>query len=117
MIVLLILIVFGAAAAVFGTQNTDGVTINLANYTFSNIPLYLVVLVSMFIGILLSWIISVINGVATSFTMLGKDREIAHSERNIADLKKRVHELEIENERLKTREAVSTPHRVVPSLH
>jgi len=56
MLVLLVGVIFGLAIAYFATQNTTPVTIHIAQYAFEG-PLYLVVMGSLFVGLLIAWIL------------------------------------------------------------
>lgn len=101
MIGLIILIVFGTGVGLFSTQNTQPASITFAQYTFSNIPMYLIILGAILSGIFVSWVISLVGFVSSFFTLHGKESKIKEAKKEIADLTKRVHELELENERLK----------------
>jgi putative membrane protein len=98
---LIILIVFGIGIGLFSTQNTQSASITFANYTFRNIPMYLIILGAILSGIFVSWIISLFGFVSSFFTLHGKESKIKESKKEIANLTKRLHELELENERLK----------------
>lgn len=101
MFALIVLIVFGIVIAYFATQNTQPVSIMLAGYPVSGIPLYLIVLGSLLLGFVVSWVISLVDVISSALKMHNKDSEIQNSSKKIADLKNRVHQLELENERLK----------------
>jgi len=101
MIGLIILIVFGIGVGLFSTQNTQFASITFAQHTFSNIPMYLIILGAILSGIFVSWIISLLGFVSSFFTLHGKESKIKESNKEIANLTKRLHDLELENERLK----------------
>lgn len=90
------LILFGIISAVFATQNNNWSSINLFNYVLS-VPMYLIVLVSMLIGLVLAWILSL----PSALSLMGKDRHIHSSDRTVEDLRKKIHNLEVENAELK----------------
>jgi uncharacterized integral membrane protein len=96
-------VLFGILSAFFATQNASYVTIALASYTFKNVPLYLVVLISLLLGLLLSSLISVVNALSSSLTIHGKNVKIKETKQTLADVTKHIHQLELENERLKTK--------------
>ena len=102
MFALIVLIIFGIGVAFFATQNTQTISINLANNPLDGIPLYLIVLVSLLLGFVLSWLISLIDVISSAFKLHGKDSAIKNSNKQISELTKTVHKLELENERLKT---------------
>ena len=95
------LMLFGLAVAFFAGQNTYPVTIELANYRAAGIPLYIVIVGSLILGFFISWIVSLIDGAFTMFAMRGKDNTIRDSKRLVGSLESRVHDLEVENARLR----------------
>lgn len=101
MLTLVLTVIFGLIFAYFATQNTEGVTMRFAEYNSAIIPLYLVVLGSLLVGLLLAWLINFINSIASSITLHGKESELKKAERMVAELTKRIHQLELENTRLK----------------
>lgn len=101
MITLIMLVLGAIVAALFATQNTAQGLVTLANYRFQ-VPMYLIVLVSVLIGLVVSGILSSISSLFASFEMLGKDSKIKESKKTVADLTKKVHQLELENIQLKT---------------
>lgn len=101
MFALIVLFIFGIGVAFFATQNTQAISITLANYPLTGIPLYLIVLVSLLLGFVVSWIISFVDVIASVLKMHGKENTIKNAGKQISELTKRVHQLELENERLK----------------
>ena len=87
---LVLTVLFGIAFAYFAAQNTGVVDVNMAGYALS-LPLYAVALTSLLLGVGLSWVISLLNGIVTFFSGYRKDTKIK--------------ELEEENIRLKTKPA------------
>lgn len=108
MLTLLILIIFSVGVAYFSTQNTQNVSIAFDQYTVASIPLYLVVLASLFLGIFISLIISLVGSISSSLTLHGKESKIKEAQRRAAELTKQVHQLELENERLKAQSGETT---------
>ncbi len=101
MFALIILVVFGIGVAYFATQNTQTVSITAANYSLTGIPLYFIVLVSLLLGFVVSWVLSFFDVISSALKLRGKESTIKDANKQIADLTKRVHQLELENERLK----------------
>jgi lipopolysaccharide assembly protein A len=98
------LIIFGIVAilfAVFATQNTESVTVWFFEYNVPYVPVYMLVLSSVFFGLILSWIITFVQSVSAGMTIRGKENKIRATEKEVADLTRRVHQLELENTRLK----------------
>jgi uncharacterized integral membrane protein len=101
MATLIITILFGLVLAYFATQNTDPISLKFLQYTIPNIPTYVVVVGSLLVGLFLSWIISLVNDISNGFAMQGKEKVIKDYRKESADLTKKVHQLELENTRLK----------------
>lgn len=114
MFTLILLVIIGFGMAYFATQNILPVTITLANYTFRFIPLYVIVIGSLLIGVLLSWLISLVSGVSSFMTLSRKDSALRASEKQIESLKRENKDLSIENERLKGKHS---EHNTVPDDH
>lgn len=117
MILLIAAVVLGLLFALVATQNTQGVMLRIGDYGLTNVPVFLVVLGSLLFGLFLSWILSFFGWISTRFTLHGKDAHIKHSEKMIDSLKARVHDLEIENAKLRGQEAVDQPSENVVDEH
>jgi len=100
MATLIFTVIFGLALAYFATQNTALITLNFLNYTISGVATYVAVVGALLIGLFLSWIISIINDIGTSFTLAGKENKIKDYKKEIDELTKQNHQLELENTRL-----------------
>ena len=101
MFALIILVIFGIGVAFFATQNTQAISITVANYPLTGIPLYLIVLGSLLLGFLVSWILSFFDVISSALKIHRKESTIKDANKQISELTKRVHQLELENERLK----------------
>lgn len=101
MATLLVTVLFGLIFAFFATQNTSVISLNFLNYHIPGIPVYMVVVGALFIGLFLSWIISLINDIGTGFALRGKESKIKDYKKENAELLKEIHQLELENTRLK----------------
>ena len=101
---MLTVILFLILALVFGyfaTQNTQSITITVANYTLSSIPLYAAVGITLLIGLSFSWLVSLIDTFSAAMKLRGKEHKIKDANKTIQDLTKQIKDLEIENARLK----------------
>ncbi|MDO8658169.1 MAG: lipopolysaccharide assembly protein LapA domain-containing protein [Candidatus Levybacteria bacterium] len=87
----------------FATQNTQTISITLANYPLTGIPLYLIVLGSLLLGFLVSWIISLVNVISSALKIHGKESTIKNANKQISELTRKVNQLELENESLKAK--------------
>lgn len=101
MLVLILTFLIGLGIAYFAIQNTNSVTITLANYPLKGVPVYLLAIASFLIGLFVSWIISLVDWLSSLLTIHGKEKTIKEDKRLIADLQEKVHALELENARLK----------------
>lgn len=101
MATLVLLVVFGILSSFFATQNPGKVTLVFGNNTFTGIPIYLVVLCSLLVGLLLSFIIGFITQIFLSLSLRNKDATIDTKNKTVSELTRQVHKLELENERLK----------------
>jgi len=77
------------------------VTVNLGMYVISDIPLFYVIVGSLVIGLVLSYVVYLVHAISTSFAFRGKDNEIKKNKDEVLELTKRVHQLELENEKLR----------------
>ena len=101
MLILILLLVVGSILVYISKYNFMPVTVNLGVYIFSNIPLFYVIVCSLVIGLVLSYLIYLVSAISTSFKLRGKDNEIKKDKNEVLELTKRVHQLELENEKLK----------------
>jgi uncharacterized integral membrane protein len=107
---LIILFIFGFMAAIFAVQNTQSTSIQFGQYGFTAVPLFAVVIAAALFGVFVSWLISLTGNIAASMSMRGKEGQI-HK------LEDRVHELELENERLRGEDRHETHDVEEPEEH
>lgn len=100
MATVIITLLFGLIITFFAIQNTGTVTLNFLNYTIPGIPTYLVIVGALLVGLLFSWIISLVKDIGTGFTLRGKENKIKDYKKENAQLLKENHQLELENTRL-----------------
>jgi uncharacterized integral membrane protein len=101
MLVLLVAVIFGIAIAYFGMQNISPVTIRINEFVWNDVPLYLVIVGSLFAGLFIAWILYFARSVSSTLTIFGKDRAMKKAKHTVAGLEQRVLELEAETARLK----------------
>lgn len=101
MFALLLTFIFGLAIAYFAAQNTHPITVTLANYPLTGVPTYFLVIASLLIGLLAGWIINVAQSISTGFAIRGKDQKLKSAETEIHKLQEKIHDLELDNTRLK----------------
>jgi len=101
MLTLIILLILGSSLVYISKYNFAPVSLNLGVYVFPNIPLFYVIVGSLVIGLVLSYLLHLVQAISTSFTLRGKNKEIKNDKDEILELTRRVHQLELENEKLK----------------
>ena len=101
MVTLIVSILLGLVIALFATQNTGSIPLNFLNYSMPSIPIYIVVAGAFLVGLFLSWVISLVSKITTGFTLRGKENTIKDFKKENAELARQVHQLELENTKLK----------------
>lgn len=101
MLTLILFLVIGSALVYVSKYNFTSVNLNLGVYTLSDIPLFYVIIGSFGIGLILSYLVYLVRAISTSFTLHGKNKEIKKDQDEILELTRQVHQLELENEKLK----------------
>jgi uncharacterized integral membrane protein len=97
---LIVIVVLGSLIAYFATQNTSDVSVVFVGYLIT-IPLYVVVIGSLLVGFIISWVFSLVDSISSFLKIHGKETKIKKDQKEIEDLKKQIRELELENENLK----------------
>ena len=92
--------------AFFATQNTTYVPVNFFGYPSLEIPLYVVIVGSLFVGLALAAIISTVESLSSSFTIYGKEKTIERMRNKIEQL-----EIELANTRGEKRVAEERTHQ------
>lgn len=102
MLSLIFLLLVGAAITFVSLQNTAVVSLTFLSYTVADLPIHFVIIGSILVGVLLAYIISFINSISTFMVIRGQHKKIGQEKQEVAELTKRVHQLEIENVSLRT---------------
>jgi len=109
MLNLIFLLVVGSAMVYLSQNNLMLVPLHLGTYTFSDIPLFYIIIGSIITGLGLAFLIYLFNSIFTAISIHGKDNKIKQGNSDIVSLTKRIHQLELENERLKNNSTVIEP--------
>jgi lipopolysaccharide assembly protein A len=109
MLMLILFLVVGSALAYVSQYNFEPTTVNLGFYVFSEMPLFYVMIGSFVAGLILAYLIHLIHAISASLALRGKEKEIKKNKDEVLELTKRVHQLEIENEKLKHESADIEP--------
>ena len=99
--IIIFLLLAGTALTYISRYNLELVTVNMGIYTIANIPLFYVIVGSILIGLILSYVLQLIRNITTYWEIRAKSKEIETGKQEILDLTKTVHQLEIANEKLK----------------
>jgi len=100
MLILILTLVVGSMLVYISRFNFQPVSVDLGFTVFSGIPLFYIIVGSLVIGLVLSYLVSLIQSISTSFILHGKNVEIKKNKDEVLELTKRVHQLEIKNEKL-----------------
>lgn len=101
MLNIIILLIAGSALTYISKYNLELVSVNMGIYTISDIPLFYVIVGSLLVGLILSYIMQLIINISTFIELKSKRKEIKTGQDEILILTKTVHQLELENEKLK----------------
>lgn len=108
-LILILLLIIGASFVYLSQNNLVPVTLHLGVYAFSNVPLFYIIIGSLIVGLGLAYLIYLVNSIFAAFVMRGKDNTIKRGNSDIVELTKQIHQLELENERLKNNSSVEEP--------
>lgn len=98
---IIVLLIAGSALTYISKFNMQVVDVNLGIYLFRSIPLFYVIVGSLLVGLILSYVMQLLTNVLTYLEIRGKSQQIKSSQIKIMDLTKTVHKLELANEKLK----------------
>jgi len=101
MLILIAFLIIASLLVYISKYNFTPVTLNLGAYVFSDIPLFYVIVGALLLGLILSYLIYLIPSISNSFTIRGKNKEIKNDKSKILELTRRIHQLELENEKLR----------------
>lgn len=93
-------IIIGVGIAFFSRYNTSGITLTIGDYSYFNIPLYVITVGTYMLGILLAWIIEVPQAIGTTLQIMGLGHTIRSGNNTILGLQNKIKKLEIENIKL-----------------
>ena len=103
MATMILVVVFGIIFSYFATINTGLVDINFGQSTISSLPLYAVILFSISLGVLISFLIHIIQLMGSNWNINSKEKNLDDARREIAELTKKNHKLEIDNTKLRSK--------------
>lgn len=109
MITLILILIVGAVFVYLAQNNLTLVTLHVGATGITNIPLFYIIIGSLLTGLILAYLIHLVNAIFVAFSMHRKNTKIKQGKNTITDLTKRIHQLELENEKLKNDFTVDEP--------
>jgi uncharacterized integral membrane protein len=103
MLALVLFIVFGLVFGYFSTLNTSLSSVYFGPGAVKNVPMYIIVLASFGIGVVFTAIFNALRSISSGIAWSKKEKELADSKEEAVLLTKRIHELEIDIAKLKTK--------------
>ena len=100
MLSLIVTILFGLGITFFAFQNSILVPVNPLGTQVFSMPLYLVAVISLLAGVVMAWVISLSSGLSHFIQIKGKENVIHNDKKEIKQLNEKIHDLEIEQEKL-----------------
>lgn len=101
MLTLIIFLIVGAGIAYIAQFNLLPVSFGFGQFIINDIPLFFVIIGAFLAGLILAYVIFLINSLFITFKLRNKDSKLKHSKLTVLELTRRVHQLELENEKLK----------------
>lgn len=101
MLTLILLLVAGGLLAFVAQSNLEPVSVVVGPYTLADVPLFYVIICSLLAGLLLSYVFHLVRDISSKLALRGKSKEISRTKDEVLELTKRVHQLELENQKLK----------------
>lgn len=109
MFILILLLVVGSIMVYLAQNNLMLIPLHLGSYVFPAVPLFYVIIGSFLTGLVLAYLVYLVNSIFIGFSMRRKDKTIKHGKSDIVNLTKRIHQLELENEKLKNNSSGNEP--------
>jgi uncharacterized integral membrane protein len=103
MLALFLFLAFGLVFGYFATLNTSVASVSFGFTQVDSVPMYVVILLSLGVGVVVSSLFYILKSVSDRMLVGKKEKEIEEMGKHNAELLKRVHKLELENTRLKTK--------------
>jgi lipopolysaccharide assembly protein A len=102
-LLLILAVLLALGISLFAMQNPDTVRISIATLSWDNVPIFIVVLISLLLGLVVAWIFGLLSSISSSITLFGKDAKLKRTNDTIDKMKEKINSLEQENNNLKTR--------------
>jgi|CXWK01.1.fsa_nt_gi cell shape-determining protein MreC len=106
MLTIILLVILALGFSYFSAFNSQLATITIPGYAQMEIPLYILMGITLVLGLSFFWIISLIDSLTYSMKLRGKEHTIKDAKATIHDLTHRINQLEIENAKLTERTGI-----------
>lgn len=103
MLALFLFLAFGLLFGYFATLNTSVASVSFGAYTLDRIPMYFIILLSLGIGLVVSSLFYIFQSLSARLTVRKKDKELEEAKKELAEQMKKIHQLELENTKLKSK--------------
>ena len=102
MFVLFLAVTVSILFSIFATLNTGLITLNFGYFTIPNTPIYLSILVPVLLTLVASLIVQVIRNITSILKIRSQKNTIKDLKRELAEVTKNFHKLELENAKFKS---------------
>lgn len=102
MLTLVVTVLLAITSAYFATQNTSLISLNFGGYILTNIPLYLAILIPLLLGLVLSFLFHLVKDLSSSLSLSEQKDRTKRLKKELDEVTKQAHKLEVENAKLKT---------------
>lgn len=103
MFAVILFVIIAIGFGFFSTQNSMPITLTFGDRVISQVPLYIVLGVTLLIGLLYSWLVNIVNSLFVSRRLQNKDLALNDLRKENEKLSQRLVELEMENTRLQAK--------------
>lgn len=101
MLSVILLVIIAIFFGFFSTQNATPTSLTFGDQVIADVPLYIVLGVTLLVGLLYAWLVSLVTSMQVKKDLRDKDRSLTDVRRENDSLNKRVVDLEMENTRLR----------------
>lgn len=101
MVYLIFLLLIGSALAYISKYNLELISVNLGQYTITGIPFFYVIVGSVLLGLIIAYLMQLFGNISNAFILRSNQKIIKSGQTEVLELTKRVHQLELENEKIK----------------
>lgn len=101
MLTLFFIVIVSILFSIFATLNTGLVSFNFGYLVIPNVPIYLAILIPVLLTIVVSLIVHAIRNLSSTLTISNQKNKIKELKRELAEVTKNYHKLELENAKFK----------------